>query len=326
MKRAFFFVLVLLCIFSFISCDEEPATQLGSICVNLQDSKSIEPGVEETTVVSYTISGIHTDGVNRFSKIFSGSTITVKDLLSGTWVVTVEGKNADGVILVSQTQDIEVEPAKTKDASFTLSKLIGKGTFVLTVKWPISNISVASVEVTISKGGEKETLICNKTDAVIVGREWVLNKSLDLYNGSYDVSYVFKDYQGNQQGPTGTNELFIYKGLISETTIKTEEEQHPLIDAPVFSPSTEAVFIDTPISLSTTVEDVIVYYTKDGSDPLNSNTRIEYIEPFTINTPTLLRAVAIKDDTINSEIVTKNYNISLKTPTFSLEPGTYDGV
>ena len=62
------------------------------------------------------------------------------------------------------------------------------------------------------------------------------------------------------------------------------------------------------VSLATTTNGAVIYYTTDGSNPKESATRKEYTEPFKVGTTTVVRAVAYKDN-LFSDILISAYTI-----------------
>lgn len=72
------------------------------------------------------------------------------------------------------------------------------------------------------------------------------------------------------------------------------------------NPDDQQIEVGEKVSLSTTT-DVNVYYTNDGSDPRTSNTKISYIEPFTLNADTVIKACAKKEGMETSSVATSNY-------------------
>lgn len=64
-----------------------------------------------------------------------------------------------------------------------------------------------------------------------------------------------------------------------------------------------------------------IYFTRDGTDPITSQTRIRLVNPITINEDMTIKAVAIVDGYDYSEVVTYNYCVQLSTVTFDTQGG-----
>ena len=77
------------------------------------------------------------------------------------------------------------------------------------------------------------------------------------------------------------------------------------VSMPVFSPS-ETFFEDSvTITISTTTNGASIYYTTDDSMPTDSST--PYTTPFSIDTTTTIKAIAIKKGMLNSLVGSKTY-------------------
>ena len=88
-----------------------------------------------------------------------------------------------------------------------------------------------------------------------------------------------------------------------------------LVEAPEASvPSETEVEKGTPITLTCNTKDAKIYYTLDGSNPYNSDTRILYDgAPVVINEETTLTVVAVVEGLGASEVVIFHYTVQLNT-------------
>ncbi len=101
------------------------------------------------------------------------------------------------------------------------------------------------------------------------------------------------------------------------------------VDSPVFTPSAgvyagnQTISISCPTSLVT--DGISIRYTINGPDP-TPTIGIEYLSSFEISSsPTTIRAIAYKTGWNNSPVVISTYviNGAVRTPEFSVAPGTY---
>ena len=109
---------------------------------------------------------------------------------------------------------------------------------------------------------------------------------------------------------------------ISATTLvkvvnKVEEPQASI-------KSGTAVYYGTKISLNCNTEDAVIYYTLDGSCPCDDNA-IKYSEPITIDKNTIIKALAVSIDGIESEIVEFQYTLKPYMVILSAENGSVFG-
>jgi hypothetical protein len=92
------------------------------------------------------------------------------------------------------------------------------------------------------------------------------------------------------------------------------------VTAPVFSPVSGVYSQAQTVQFTNTDYDHI-YYTLNGPDPTAAS--IEYTGAFVINTGTIVKAIAVKNNWIDSDITTATYTFQLPAPTFSSVTGTY---
>ncbi|GIQ62468.1 hypothetical protein PACILC2_10360 [Paenibacillus cisolokensis] len=92
-------------------------------------------------------------------------------------------------------------------------------------------------------------------------------------------------------------------------TIKLLREAEPeQVSKPVASPAGGAVPAGTMVTLSTTTEGATVYYTTDGSMPSRSS--MEYTAPIEVTGGMTLKAIAVKDGMLDSEVLEEQYTIA----------------
>ncbi|KFI34872.1 hypothetical protein HX99_07280, partial [Peptococcaceae bacterium SCADC1_2_3] len=90
------------------------------------------------------------------------------------------------------------------------------------------------------------------------------------------------------------------------------EQQAP--KAPVAAPAPGNYTGSVEISLSSSAAGAKIYYTTDGTNPKQSNTRQEYKEKFTIKTTTAIKAVAYLNNLYSEEAVFIYQNSSTPAP------------
>ncbi|WP_230192062.1 chitobiase/beta-hexosaminidase C-terminal domain-containing protein [Paenibacillus sp. CECT 9249] len=91
-------------------------------------------------------------------------------------------------------------------------------------------------------------------------------------------------------------------------TIKLLREAEPeQVSKPVASPAGGAVPAGTTVTLSTYTNDAMIYYTTDGSTPTSSS--IEYTAPIEVTGGMTLKAIAVKDGMLDSEVLEEHYTI-----------------
>ncbi len=150
---------------------------------------------------------------------------------------------------------------------------------------------------------------------------------LPKYPGSRKI--LLKDITlpaGTQIGFLSTKELLQWKQSGANVEVSMPEYNPDKIKAPyayVIKISNYGKFAEKPkinvaynndlkpvVSINTALENTVVFYTIDGTEPTaNSN---KYSKPFTINSTTVVKAIAIKEGIINSDVQQTNvkaYNL-----------------
>ena len=110
-------------------------------------------------------------------------------------------------------------------------------------------------------------------------------------------------------------------GIIATFVYKIQE----CPDAPTASPAGGVLTVATRVSLSAGTEEI--YYTTDGTEPTKSSAA--YSEPILINRATILKAIAVSEDGVISDVATFVYEAALKASSVKssradgeiLEPG-----
>ncbi|MGN7382561.1 RCC1 domain-containing protein [Paenibacillus sp. SAFN-117] len=88
----------------------------------------------------------------------------------------------------------------------------------------------------------------------------------------------------------------------------SQEAEPEQVSKPVAEPSGGAVPAGTMVTLSTTMEGATVYYTTDGSTPSRSS--VEYTAPIEVTTEMTLKAIAVKEGMLDSEVLEEQYTIA----------------
>lgn len=91
--------------------------------------------------------------------------------------------------------------------------------------------------------------------------------------------------------------------------------------APVITPNGGEFKDKQKVSISCETEDAVIYYTTDGSDPKSSAARTEYKGAFTLEKAAVVKAYAVKDGIMPSDIVSAEFT-QPKTPA---DAGKTDG-
>ena len=86
----------------------------------------------------------------------------------------------------------------------------------------------------------------------------------------------------------------------------------PKTAQPTFSPAGGIFNTAQSVTISSTTDGATIYYTTDGTDPSSTNGTV-YTAAIPVSTTTTIKAIAIKEGLLNSEIATATYTIVNKT-------------
>ncbi|WP_320128426.1 chitobiase/beta-hexosaminidase C-terminal domain-containing protein [uncultured Sphaerochaeta sp.] len=296
------------------SCSQPDAT--GSISLFLDNSKSIGPG-SSAVVNSIRFSGTKGDGTVLQPQILSlGDGAKVEGITVGTWTFFVEGLNSEGTTIteVATQGNVSIESGKQTQVSFALRYLsTGDGNFNLTVNWPAGLPTFERVEATV--GTETVAGTVTNNSAVMTGTKQV---------GDYSIEVTFTNKSGTAITFPYLEMANIFKGLESKGTIELEGADFPQAVEPVVTVTDMTG--GKQVSLSTTTEDSVIYYTIDGTDPAASSTKEIYtsaIDLTSAGTKTI-KAIASKQGLIDSTVASTSVTVEqVAIPTFSPSSATF---
>ncbi len=93
------------------------------------------------------------------------------------------------------------------------------------------------------------------------------------------------------------------------------------VDEPAFFPEAETYTEAQDVSISCATEGATIHYTTDGTTP--TTTSPTYNSAITVNKTTTIKAIAVKDGMVDSEVAEATYTIKVVTPAFFPEAETY---
>ena len=326
-KKYRYIVLLIAIMFSlFVSCSAS-SELLGSITVEIGEanSRTIRPDTEKTTIVKHVIKGYLNSDIS-FSQECFGNECVVDNLIAGTWTVYVEGINVNGIIVaVSETKNIEVLQNQNTSASFSLDYISdGRGSMDVTIEIPYSESTIDKVvgKITpVTEGLEGMEFTVERSSATKQNDKLCFNKKANLSVGSYRISFNMYDEENNQIGKTLEEVLYIFRDQVSQFSWYWDKDYVPPVAPPIFDLVEGTYFEGQLIRISNVDPDASIYYTTDGSTPDKS--AIEYSDPIILDRTMEIKAIAIKEGLVDSEIYSSKYIAKVKTPIIALSAGTY---
>lgn len=225
----------------------------------------------------------------------SNSTMTCFDsfkVLAG--VEVTEGENADIIGLVgcyvNATNDTkQIFPRSAND----IIEQVIPTTFNVSVASGIANGTV-SVEPTTAAEGATITVTATPNDTYV----------LETLTYSYE-SNTFDIDQNTMQ----------FTMPAADVIVNATFSQLPQVATPTFTPEPGYFTAVQNVTIACTTANATIYYTLDGSDP--TTTSAVYTESIEVSETTTIKAFAVKDGMLDSEIATGLFTIEIPTLTFN---------
>ena len=225
----------------------------------------------------------------------SNSTMTCFDsfkVLAG--VEVTEGENADIIGLVgcyvNATNDTkQIFPRSAND----IIEQVIPTTFNVSVASGIANGTV-SVDPTTATEGTTITVTATPNDTYV----------LETLTYSYE-SNTFDIDQNTMQ----------FTMPAADVIVNATFSQLPQVATPTFTPEPGYFTSVQNVTIACTTANATIYYTLDGSDP--TTTSAVYTESIEVSETTTIKAFAVKDGMLDSEIATGLFTIEIPTLTFN---------
>ncbi|MEF2247338.1 chitobiase/beta-hexosaminidase C-terminal domain-containing protein [Paenibacillus sp. IITD108] len=117
------------------------------------------------------------------------------------------------------------------------------------------------------------------------------------------------------KGPIEITDGMMLKAIAAKPGMRDSEvltEQYTLLPLeqvakPLANPASSAVVSGTKVSLTSTTDGAVIYYTTDGTTPTSAST--SYTGPIEITGAMTLRAMAVKPGMLDSEVLTEQYTL-----------------
>ncbi|MEK3731668.1 chitobiase/beta-hexosaminidase C-terminal domain-containing protein [Paenibacillus sp. FSL M8-0334] len=185
----------------------------------------------------------------------------------------------------------------------------------------IPTSDLETIELTDQSGRELELLFDpskQEYTVLIDNHVTLVNVLATLENAEFAAVYVNGERQSDpakgvnipvtDEQTVVTVEVVPYLQKSKTYTITLSQEAEPeQVSKPVASPAGGAVLAGTTVTLSTYTNDAMIYYTTDGSTPTSSS--IEYTAPIEVTTEMTIKAIAVKNGMLDSEVLEEHYTI-----------------
>lgn len=145
----------------FFSCLPPTTDTAGALTVSFSPSgvvnRSILPDTD-MNIASYVVTGSGPGGASFIAET-SATSVFVNGLAFGDWIVTVEAKNGDGVVIAGGAGTATVHTGESSTVDVTVRPLAGVGTLDLAVTWNAADTELPAIDSQlIPAAGEPRTL------------------------------------------------------------------------------------------------------------------------------------------------------------------------
>ena len=212
-----------LIIFSFASCESGGSTADMRIILEKEVSRTITPGDVTLSITNYDITCTGPD--NQSHKLNTRrNTFILEDVPVGTWTIKADGKNEEGIILVTGSTTFNLNETNTS-ATVSLSEMVGSGNLSLVYTWD-SSLITSTPRLVIQFTGMDNSVSKEYTPTLASG-----SATLSLTaqtSGSYTVNA--KLYDGSLLVAGAIDAIRIVSGKTTSGTISLDlDEAHPLL-------------------------------------------------------------------------------------------------
>jgi hypothetical protein len=182
------FVVVMGCTMEAPQSSEEGVLNLVFSRGGLFQVQTIEPDLD-MDIATYDVLGTGPGGASFEQLDITSTTVVQASLVPGQWSITVNARNAGGVIIGSGSVVVEVVAGEVTTATVTVVPLSGEGTLDVTVVWPSGVLTTPSVNGSLTPvGGTAQPV-----SFVLAVDELSANYTESLQNGYYTLTTRLDD-------------------------------------------------------------------------------------------------------------------------------------
>ena len=276
--------------------------------------------------------------------IFNAATTTETsvNVTFNNWVVSGVSTNGKNVYITDGTNGLIIYYTSSMSDTFSAGQILSGENVSCTLKLyngAAELINVNAGDLTITTGGtvtpadiELANLTGVNTGALLHYENLtctVNNNKYYLTDGTtsiqlYNALYAFTNpTAGNNYNITGVYVQYnTTKEIMPRSAADLVEVVLPTVETPTFSPVAGTYTSVQSVTIACATDGATIYYTTNGSTPTTSST--PYTEPIEVAETKTIKAFAVKDGMIDSEIATAAYTINLPVPTITVTPANVD--
>jgi hypothetical protein len=281
------------------------------------ETKTLIPAIDLATAV-YTVSGAGPDGATFSLENLSASSVTIHDIVLGSWEVTVVAYNAAGMALGQGSNNLSLIDGGAT-VYITVLPYTDPGDLNLSVSWPGALVTSPVVYATLTLLGSETT-----TAIFTISAGTASYSDAGLTPGYHLL--IFELYDGNVHRHSIVESIRIVSNQTTSGcyTVSEYDLTADALPNSTFSVAAGEYAVPQVVAMYTAASGATIRYTLNGSPPSSNVGRI-YSAPVMVSSSATLRAIATKDGYRDSQVSEANYVItdSVETPTVSPAEGLY---
>ena len=171
-RRVILVILLFIALIAFlilaVSCDTDEDSGLSRLEIRIEEdensgSKTIMPSLTLMEISKYSVSGTGPDGATFGPVISSENTLSIQNLVAGSWEISAKALNVENNEVASGTGTVEISQGDNS-AVVVLDKMTGTGTLQLDFSWDSSICSETVMKLSITLEDSKGELITKIRD------------------------------------------------------------------------------------------------------------------------------------------------------------------
>ena len=243
----------------------------------------------------------------------NGRNLYVKDAADG-YILAYNNNNVAGIAGAYKNGDVLASITGSYKSQNGLPELIpsavgekSEGTAVEPTEYALDELSTSMLNQYVKVSGLTIAADAKANNYTATDAD---GNKIAIYNTFYNASYynVVDVPEGTDMTVTGF--VSCYNSTLQLTPISVEGKALAHVETPVFTPAAGAVKAGTVVTIATATEGASIYYTIDGTEP-TAESKL-YTEGITVSEAMTIKAIAVKEGMLNSEVATAIYTMAIE--------------
>ena len=270
----------------------------------------------DISVSTYDVAGTG-PGSSSFSEMgFSGNNLVINDLILGSWLISVDAKNAAEEIVGYGEITTELTSGENS-VTISILPITGTGTFSYSIEWPTDVLDSPTVTATIVDIAGTESPLTFTTGATSTALS-----DEPLSSGYYLFSIRIEDH-GMIRYAVSLEDVRIWPGQnTSGAIVLTVDDLRPKeqVATPTFTPAPGEYGTAQSISLNCDTVSSSIYYTVNGTAPTQNSGFLWTGTLISVSNTKTIQAVAYREGWVDSYVSQGTFTITGTTASVEFSP------